>query len=406
MLMNSVRLIVFLLFSIFLFTSQAFCAGFQLFSEMSARGTAMGGALTARDDIAESAWFNPAAAPMLDGLKTSAGMALVVPQMKLDHDGTHDDMKDKAYPLPHLYGATSLGDKFGVSMAINVPYGLTTEWQNDWPGKYYAVYTELRCLFLSPSLSFRPFKWLSLAAGPNFVYATADMRKAVSPQIPGLKTNMDGDDWGYGYTLSVLLKPFEKWNFGVTYHSDVDIDLYGEAKYTMDLPPFQKSDMWLDVTLPKTVSMGISTTAIKNWNFTADFVWTEWSSYEALDFQYDKAPGTGTPGTVHVPRNWEDAWAFRFGSEYTLNDQWLLRGGFVYDKSPIKNKWREPTLPTNDRWAFSVGTGWNYNKHIGLDAAYCYVLVENGHTSQMTPTLDGTYKGQAHVINLSLRWNY
>ncbi len=405
MLRNALRLTLIMLLGTVFFSSQAFSAGFQLFSELSARGTAMGGALTGRDDIAEVAWFNPAASSMLDGLKLSFGTALVIPQMKLEHDGTHDDMKDKVYPVPHVYAALPVAEKFGVSMSVNVPYGLTTEWQNDWPGKYYAVYTELRCLYLSPALSFKPYDWVAFGVGPNFVYATADMRRALTPQVPGLKTNMKGKDWGYGYTLSMLLKPFKDWNLGVTYHSQIDIDLYGKARYSMDLPPFPASNMWLDIRLPRTVTVGISTTAVKDWNFTADFVWTDWSSYDSLDFQYEQAPGTGQPGVVSIPRNWEDAWAFRFGAEYTLNDQWLLRGGFAYDQSPIDNKWREPTLPTNDRWAFSVGTGWNY-KHIGVDAAYCYVLVENGGTSPLTPTLDGTYKGQAHVINLSFKWNY
>ncbi len=397
--------VMFLFFVMLLFSSQAFSAGFQLFNELSARGTAMGGALTARDDIAETAWFNPAAVSMLDGFKFSTGAAFVIPQMKLEHDGTHDDMKDKVYPVPNVYASMPIANKFGVSMAVNVPYGLTTEWQNNWPGKYYAVYTELRCLFLSPALSFKPYDWVAFGVGPNLVYATADMRRAVTPQVPGLKTNMKGTDWAYGYTLSMLLKPFKGWNLGVTYHSQIDIDLEGTAKYNMNLPPFQRSQMWLDVTLPRTVTVGISTTALKNWNFTADFVWTDWSSYDSLDFQYEKAPGTGMPGVFSAKRNWEDAWAFRFGTEYTLNEQWQLRGGFVYDQSPIKNEWREPTLPTNDRWAFSVGTGWNY-KNFGVDAAYGYVLVENGGTSPATPVLDGTYKGQAHVINLSLRWSY
>ncbi len=406
MLENSARCtILIMLLGLLFFSSQAYSAGFQLFSELSARGTAMGGALTARDDIAETAWFNPAAVSMLDGLKFTTGSAFVIPQMKLEQDGSEDGMKDKVYPVPHVYAALPVADKFGVSMAVNVPYGLTTEWDNDWPGKYYAVYTELRCLFLSPALSFKPYDWLAMGVGPNFVYATADMRRAVTPNVPGLKTNMKGSDWAYGYTLSMLLKPFKDWNIGVTYHSQIDIDFEGSAKYSMNLPPFPQSRMWLDVTLPRTVTVGISTTALKNWNFTADFVWTDWSSYDSLDFQYEKAPGVGKPGMVSVPRNWEDAWAFRFGAEYTLNDQWQLRGGFLYDQSPIENEWREPTLPTNDRWAFSVGTGWNY-KQFGVDAAYCYVLVENGGTSPLTPGLDGTYKGQAHVINLSLRWSY
>ncbi len=380
-------------------------AGFQLFNEISARTAGLGAAMTARTDVVESAWFNPAVSAMLDGPKFMTGMAAVIPQMKLDSDNGHWDMKDKVYPLPHVYGAMPLGDKFGLSMAINVPYGLTTEWHNNWPGKFYAVYTELRCLFISPAVAIKPLDWISFSAGPNFVYATADMRKAVTPRVPGLKTNMNGEDWAYGYTVSMIAKPIKDWSFGVTYHSQVDIGLRGTARYTMALPPFQKSDMWLDVSLPRTVSLGVATTAIKNFTFSMDIVWTDWSSYESLDFEYEKAPGTAKPGVVRIPRNWEDAWAFKFGAEYNYNQMWQFRAAYAYDKSPIKNKYREPTLPTNDRHVFSVGLGWNY-KHMGIDASYTYVLVENGGTSPMTPTLDGTYKGQAHVIGTSFRWSF
>ncbi len=397
---------IFISFAVTVFCcGSALGSGFQLFNELSARTAGLGAAMTARTDVVESAWFNPAVSAMLDGPRVMMGMTAVIPQMKLESDNDHWDMKDKVYPLPHVYGAMPLGDKFGLSLSINVPYGLTTEWQNNWRGKYYAVYTELRTLFISPAVAIRPLKWLSFSAGPNFVYATADMRKAVSPRIPGLKINMKGEDWAYGYTVSMIAKPIKDWSFGVTYHSEVDLGLSGKARYSMDLPPFQRSALWLDVSLPRTVSIGVATTAVKNFTFSMDIVWTDWSSYDSLDFVYDKAPGTAKPGVVHVPRNWEDAWAFKFGAEYTYNDMWQFRAAYAYDKSPIKNKYREPTLPTNDRHVFSVGLGWNY-KHCGIDASYTYVLVENGGTSPMTPALDGTYKGQAHVIGTSFRWSF
>ncbi len=386
--------------------SNSFGAGFQLFNELSARSSGLAASMTARGDAADSAWFNPAASAMMTGAKFMTGAAMVIPQMKLQSGNNEVGMKDKVYPLPYVYATTPLGDKFGLSLAINLPYGLTTEWPNDWQGKYYAVYTELRSLFISPAVSIKPIKWLSFSAGPNFVYATADMRKAVTPQVPGLKTNMKGEDWAYGYTVSMLARPFKDWSFGVTYHSQVDLGLEGTARYSMVLPPFPKSKMHLDVSLPRTVSVGVATTCIKNFNFSLDFVWTNWSSYKSLDFEYDKVPGLGKPGVVSIPRNWEDAWAVKFGAEYTYSQMWQFRAGYAYDRSPIRNKYREPTLPTNDRHVFTVGLGWNY-KHAGIDAAYSYVLVENGGTSDiLTPTLKGTYKGQAHIINIGFRWDF
>ena len=396
---------VWIIFLSLFLTSSAFGAGFQLFNELSARATSLSTAITARGDLVESAWFNPAASSMFEKPKLLTGMAMVIPNMRLETDYDEYDMKDKIYPIPYFYGATPLGDKFGLSMAINMPYGLTTEWHNDWIGKYYAVYTELRCLYISPAVSIKPFDWLAFSAGPNFVYATADMRRAVSPRVPGLKTNMNGEDWAYGYTVSMLVKPLKDWTFGVTYHSQVDIGLEGKARYSMALPPFPKSRMHLDVSIPRTVSIGIATTFIKNLTISLDIDWTDWSSYESLDFEYEKTPGTARPGVISVPRNWEDAWAFRIGAEYVY-EKWQFRLGYAFDMSPIEDEYREPTLPTNDRHVFSFGLGWNYNQHLGADIAYSYVLVENGGTSPLTPTLDGTYKGDAHVINMAVRWDF
>ena len=158
--------------------------------------------------------------------------------------------------------------------------------------------------------------------------------------------------------------------------------------------------------LPATLSLAVSTTMLKNFRFSGELLWTQWSAYENLKFNYDQSPGTGQEGIVEVNKDWDDVWCVRFGVEYYLNDQWTFRLSYAWDESPIDDDYRDPSLSTNDRNIFGFGVGWAWNQ-LTVDAAYSYVAVEDAKVGKKaTPTLDGTYKGDAHIANLSFSWTF
>ncbi len=403
---NFFSLVVLLCFSVLMGMGRnGYGAGFQLFNEVSARATGLGAAMTSFDDAVESAWMNPAAVAMMKRPGTMAGVALVMPYNELDKPGHDSQMKEKVYPLPYFYAVLPLKDKIGLSLSVNYPYGLTTEWDSDWIGRYYATKTELRCLFVTPSVSYKITDWLSLGVGAQIVRADAEMKKEVSPLVPGLSTKLEGDDVSSGYVLSMFAKPVKNWRVGVVFRSEVELDLDGTARYDLNVPGFFDSDMHLPLRLPASLQVGISTTIIKDWTISADFLYTWWSSYDALKFHYDKAPGTGMPGTVRIEKDWDDVYALRFGTEYRLNPAWTLRASYVFDQSPIDDATRDPSLPTNDRHLFSIGFGYNHG-NFTVDTAYTYLSVEESKTSPATPTLDGTYDSSAHIINMTVQWSF
>ncbi|MEZ0328083.1 MAG: outer membrane protein transport protein [Dissulfuribacterales bacterium] len=386
----------------------AFSAGFQLFNEGSARTTALGASMTARYDAVESAWFNPASVAMQDykGMTGMAGMAVVMPSLKLNTaTGPDPEMKNMAYSVPYAYWTMPYGDRLGFSMSVNVPYGLTTEWKADWIGKYYAAKTDLRCFFFTPAISYKLTDWLSLGVGAQIARADATLEKSVTPKVPGLTTKMEGDDTDFGYVLAATARPVKDWTVGLVYRSQVNFEIEGTAKYNLSIPGFYRSDMRLPLRLPSTLSFGVSTTAVPDWTLSADVLWTGWSSYESLTFYYDQAPGIGKPGVVSIPKEWNDCYSLRFGAEYRLNPEWVLRGSYVYDRTPIEDKYRDPTLPTNDSHLFGIGVGYTY-KNWTIDGAYSYLYMEDAKTSPITPTLHGTYEATANIFNLSVSYKY
>ncbi len=380
--------------------------GFQLFHELSPASTGMGGAVTARTDLVESTWFNPASVAMNRKIEIMAGMGFVAPSMTLETSAGDDpDMKNMLYPLPYFYATAPYGDKIGLGLSVNAPYGLTTIWDEDWIGKYYAVKTDLKTVFITPSVSYKVADWLSLGIGAQMAYADAKLEKSVTPRVPGLKTTLEGDDYAYGYVLSMLFKPHKDWSVGGTYRSEVCFDLEGDARYNLAIPGFFSSDMELPLRLPATVNFGVATTAIKNWKLSADLLLTYWNSYESLDFHYDMAPGTGQPGLVRVPKDWDDVYAIKLGAEYAYRPDLALRVGYVFDQSPIDDNFRDPSLPVNDYHLFSLGAAYTY-RQFTFEGGYTYLMIEDAKTSTYTQGLHGTYEGSANIFNLGAKWAF
>jgi len=412
-------------FSVFIFfaVQQSMGAGFQLFNELSAKGTGLGGAMTSLQDSPEMAWYNPAATPGFTRTRLLAGMALVMPSFELDIPSGHDpQMKNMAYPLPYFYAGKGFKDRFGIGISINAPYGLVTEWHKDWPGRFFAIKTELKTLFFTPSISYKVNRYVSLGVGAQIVKCIAQLKQAISSRTvpvasgvtittPELRTTLDGEDVGSGYLVSALITPLKDVSIGMVFRSEVSLDIAGRAKYSKGFSLgghefFPQSDAWLVIRLPATLSIGVSTTYFKNWLFSFDYLWTWWSCYDELSIHYKKRPGTGMPGVITQVKEWNDTYALRFGVEYSISQDLKLRASYVYDRSPIPDMYRDAILPTNDRHLFSLGIGYNI-RGIQIDGAYTYLAMEDSRPSQLvTPGLVGTYKAHAHVVNLSLGYSF
>ncbi|MBX6423234.1 OmpP1/FadL family transporter [Thermosulfurimonas sp. F29] len=415
-------------------TNGVFAAGFQLFNEGSARVMGLSAAVTARTDMVEAAWYNPSATAFLKAPEVMAGLSLVYPTVKFENDrGPNFDMVEKVHPLPFLYAAYPLNERLTLNLSLNVPYGLATDWDGDWAGRYDAVYTSLFCYFITPSVAVKLTKRLSLAVGAQIVYADAELRKSVAPTTTGVdvKTKLTGDDWDGGFLVALTYRLREHTTLGLVYRSQVTLDLEGDAKYYNNAPgtvavlpapgggftfvsasqAFRNGDGEVFLDLPDTLSFGITTRYFRRWILSLDLMWTGWSTYEQLKYKFEHEPGnpTGAPGTVVQPKDWDDVWAVRFGAEYLLNDRWSLRFGYAFDPSPIDDRYRGPELPTNDRHFFNLGVGYRRG-NLTMDAAYTYVHMEDAKPGTAPEAnrsnLDGTYTGHAHIVGFDLSYRF
>jgi long-chain fatty acid transport protein len=411
----------------------AFGAGFQLYNEGSAEALALGGAISARRDMISNAWYNPASITEFKSPRLMLGGTLV--QMGTEYeDGTgygdsDGDLQQHWQFVPHAYYIHPLCDCASTTffLSITTPYGLATDWdwgKNVW-GPMFVQEIALRTTYITGGVAVAVNEHLSLAGGLNLVNANVQYRAKLLNLIPphaAPEFEMSADAWGWGYVLAANLKPHEDWTAGIRFQSPVQLKFQGDVSYD-PAPPFLggfDDDVEAEVTLPATVNIGVATTAVPRWTFSADVVWTDWSQYDQFKVKFDSPPAS-IPGFAksYDPllsvKNWRDTFGYRVGAEYLLTEAWKLRFGYVFDESPVRDEYRSPELPCSDRHMFSLGVGYA-RANWGVDLAYTYLLMEESESQQNIDLtqlglgktgLRGNYEnGFAHLIGASVWFKF
>jgi len=405
-------------------SSLVYGGAYQLYSESSAEALSLGGSVIAREGMISNAWYNPATTTSIERPSLMAGASALLLHIDYESDMGEDNLQNSLRPTGYFYAVLPFENDLTLNLAVNAPYGMVTEWDNDWLESSMTTYTNLRCIYFTPSLSWKVNDKLSIAAGVNIVYATARLAKNIAFP-PKNKLYMSADALGFGYSLSAFYKANEEWNLGVHYQSRVKLDFEGKAKYRHEgafphpLAPgvdlyFVEDDGSTEITLPSSLGFGIGNTSFKDLTLSFDAVWTEWSTYSNNDITFDSFPGATAPstkGTAKKDKDWDDVWSFRLGASYQLNENWVLRAGYMYDNSPDNDRHRSPEMPDSDRNMFAIGVGYSKD-HWGIDFGYSYLIFKKSKAGSEAAggsedfKNSGEFENDLHIVSAAVKYMF
>jgi long-chain fatty acid transport protein len=121
-------------------------------------------------------YWNGAGISFLKGTNIVFGASFIAPNSKfrgVTPDVTEYRGKNLLFYPVHFFATHQLSDKFSVGLGFTTPFGLGTEWDENWVGKYLAIETELQTFIVTPVIAYKPIESLSISAG--FVYSFADV---------------------------------------------------------------------------------------------------------------------------------------------------------------------------------------------------------------------------------------
>jgi long-chain fatty acid transport protein len=202
--------------------------------------------------------------------------------------------------------------------------------------------------------------------------------------------------------------------FGASYRSEVSYSINGKLTFSPNAPGFPDTGFTSSIKTPANAFLGLAWTH-DSLTLEFDAQWTDWSSWSEIAADFNQPVG-GQPG-ISVEEDWHDAWAYRFGAQFAVNQYLDVRAGIAYDESPIPSRSISPRLFAGDLWYYTVGLGGHF-KGFDADLAYQYVDVESrkmGSTAGNdqvtgvfgTPQLTGKFKDvDAHIIAFNLSYKF
>ncbi len=404
-----------------------FSAGFQI-SEQS--GTGLGRAFAGFGIIGDDlsmAFYNPAGLTMQEGTQiqvtgfvingesrfsneasTQSFGLLTIPSSGGNEDGATTSL------VPNLYFVMDLTPKLKYGFAVTAPYGLKTDYNREWVGRFHADESELVTVNINPSLAYKISDTFSVGVGVSAEYADATLSRALSngPGAPEGFAEAEGDDWGYGWNIGFIFHPSSAFRAGIGYRSKISHKLDGGNNEITGVPALGgnfRASASARATLPETVHAGLYKVFASKWGASLGFRWTRWNRFDEL-----RIKTAGLPDDV-TPEDWENAISANIGVDYFYSDKWTFRAGYMFDETPVPDRTRTPRIPDEDRQWVAVGATLKATEKLNIDFGYTHLFINDAELNVTVPiaggdgadTLFGVYKDpEVDIISLQAVYEF
>lgn len=408
-----------------LISAPAFGAGFSIF-EQGTKAMGMAGAFTAQADDPSALFHNVAGIGFMDESAWSMGVTIIQP-ISSEFEGANPfpgvgatgEQDPGTFFPPHLYYVRPISDVLVFGFGVNAPFGLATKWddKDNWPGRYINTEAELQSVDLNPSLAWRATDNFSIGFGVVARASHVFLERRVPSVNPFTNTVVDvaeielesDFEFGYGFNLGLLHRVTDRFSWGFSYRSEVDIDYGGDGEFTQiptgfaqfdagvaaQLPFGEKLPVETGIDFPDIMSLGVAIGLTDSLLVEVDVNRTGWSSFDEVVLSFPDDPQFSSV----LPQGYEDSYHYRIGFQWETGDN-AVRFGYVYDETPQPIEGVGPLLPDADRQGVTFGYGWGQR----LDLAFMYLEMEDRTTLTNREGFFGSYETSVWLLGATLNF--
>lgn len=439
-----------------LLTLTVMAEGYQLNSH-STRQMGMGHVGTALKLGAESIVFNPAGLATMDSkLDLSFGVTAISSKVTYKN-GSYNAESDNPIGTPIFgYIGAKVSNRLYAGVSITNPAGNSLSWPDNWRGSHFVQNISLQAFSIQPTLSFKIADNFSIGAGLMINLGSFELNKGLLPigaltpylQVPGfpepladiinstkelstLNANLSGSSTiSYGFNVGALYQPTEKWSIGLSYRSKVMMSL-DEGKTALSYGAPQLGTLFTALTsdptsplfnegiagalmidnmgfsaslpIPATLQFALAYYPCSKWVISAEAQYVGWSAYDKLEMKFTDSRFN----TVQV-KNFKNSLTYRLGGEYTINRSVMVRGGVVYDTTPVDKTLYSPETPGANKFSVTGGASFSLIRGLAVDIALQYLdgaTTKGSAPDQPTPFV-GEYKSTAIISSIGLRYSF
>lgn len=413
---------------------------------------------------ASSIFWNPGMLPAKKGFHLLGGAAIIQIGGSFTQDTSfveHEGDVPTAF-VPHAFLAyRGENSKLAYGIGLYAPYGLTSQWKDDFPGRFVAKKASLATVYVQPNISYAINDKWSVGGGPVIGHSTVELIQALdlSEQVAvagppvvrfaqlGIaartefgRANLNGSATSFGGHVGLYGKPSEDWTVGLRFLTPLEFEYDGaEATFSQTttglvLPPgnpinpgaavdvdallapqftgtgaLVTQGVETKITHPAQIQGGFGYSGVPNWLLSADYAWTGWRRFKELPVTF---LGAASGSNRILIEDYNNTSAIRLGAQRMFTSGAELRAGFSGVASAAPDETVTPLLPEQDRAYGSIGGAYPITKSITLEGAYLKVfaggkrgrIVERSARTQTAAQLNtGVYELDANVFSFSLK---
>jgi len=414
-----------------LVSATAFGAGFSIF-EQGAKASGMAGAFAATADDASAIFYNPAGLAQQREMTVLGGATVINFTNEFTGDpkdpltaGTEGKYNRHSFIPPNVYVTVPIGQNLTFGLGAFSAWGLRTDWEDPWVGRFASRDADLKTMSVEPAIAWQSSDGkYAFGGGIEYRRARVILNQNIALPFPNPFTGRITDignarlksDYGddTGFNLGMLLKPNDRFRFGLSYRSSMEMDLEGEADFTqistgnaqldgLVAATFPQDDK-ISTTLPFPAIFAVGFAFLPNdrWEVEFDITHMTWSDFAALAVDFEAQPAR----SFVREQNWSDSSAYRLGANLKATPDWDVRLGLVYDENPQPTERVGPLLPDSDRIGATFGVGYHKGPFIVDVAAFILHFLDRGAEGRSAEGFNGTYQTDATLWSVNLGYRF
>jgi long-chain fatty acid transport protein len=457
---NAVRIAVLALTGLALNASRATAQGFGVY-EHDACAMGRAGTGVAAPCNASAMFYNPAGL-VRPGQATkwqvALGATIIRPSFSFTDSatGTVSGGPTNSIPVPTFYISRQLDNGWAAGIGAFAPYGLISEWDNTFSGRFLGYRSELKTIYIQPTIAKQVNSWLQIGAGFDYIKSIVHLQQRVdlasqNTTTPGVTfanlgipvgtdfadANIEGSSWSAGAHIGVIIKPMERLRLGGRYLFRSTADIQGDASFTqfstgitlapgnpfgvpggtpldsVVAPQFRTGGALVTqhastrVPLPDQIVVGAAFNVTNQLTVLFDYQWVHWDRFSKLQLSFANL------GTRTLWEDYKNTNGYRLGAQFDVTPRITLRGGLLAHDGAAPDNTVTPLLPEGARVEQTLGASFSIGAHGKIELAYQHITQQDRRGRVVdAPRFGGAalnsglYTGGANLFGASFVWGF
>jgi long-chain fatty acid transport protein len=389
-----------------------FAGGFES-TALSPKAAGMGGAIAGYALDGSAVFYNPGSITFLSKNYFNAGVSVIIPKTAyLGNVGKTELLSNKKYLPFNFYGVYKIKELTSIGLSINSPFGVGTEWDQNWSGRYIVQKSRFSTINIQPTVAYKINELWSFGIGPVVMMGRMQQEKSVPVENATGETTIKLDGKGIGFGVNAGIYRHEgKISAGITYRSGSKIKVKdGSADFdnipyslVLDNTYPASTSFSTEFCVPTIISAGVGYELKETILLTLDYSFYNWKSFDSYKIEYSNFENLNSI----TKNNFGNSFSISAGVQIKKSEKFSLRGGVGYDQSPMQDGYLDPRMPDANKFIFSGGLSYKLKENFSVDGSFTFKdYKERKGSSGSSDNFKGTYKTYQYIIGVGLQYAF